>query len=75
MVIFCAELNVVVRRKLYPRALLAPFTDAVNLTPADREAYSSYAKAQRIKGTEEIGVSFRPNPDEPGDDPPSHRSP
>lgn len=71
VIIFCAELNVVVRRKLYPRALLTPFTDAVNLTDADREAYTLYAKAQRNKGTEQIGVSFRPPPDdEAGDDTP-----
>jgi YihY family inner membrane protein len=58
VVVFCAELNVVVCRRLYPRALLTPFTDDVDLTSADRRAYTSYAKAQRNKGFEHIGVRF-----------------
>jgi membrane protein len=52
------ELNVVVARRLWPRALLTPFTDAVELTPADRKAYTSYASAQRHKGFEEVTVTF-----------------
>jgi inner membrane protein YhjD len=52
------ELNVVRVRRLYPRALLAPFTDAVQLTDADRRAYDSYAKAQRHKGFERVEVTF-----------------
>jgi membrane protein len=59
------ELNVVLARKLWPRALLTPFTDAVELTSADRKAYTSYARAQRHKGFEEVTVSFdKPLPDE-----------
>ena len=54
------EVNVVLVRRLYPRALLAPFTDAVQLTDADRRAYSDYAKAQRHKGFQKVRVSFRP---------------
>ncbi|MGZ4502384.1 MAG: YihY/virulence factor BrkB family protein [Nocardioidaceae bacterium] len=52
------ELNVVLVRRLYPRALLTPFTDDVDLTPADRRAYASYVRAQRHKGFESIDVSF-----------------
>ncbi len=52
------ELNVVIARRLWPRALLTPFTDAVELTPADRKAYTSYASAQRHKGFEEVTVTF-----------------
>ena len=52
------ELNVVLARRLYPRALLTPFTDDVDLTPADRRAYASYARAQRHKGFESIDVTF-----------------
>jgi uncharacterized BrkB/YihY/UPF0761 family membrane protein len=52
------ELSVVLRRRLYPRALLTPFTDAVELTEADRRAYDSYAKAQRHKGFEHVEVRF-----------------
>jgi membrane protein len=52
------ELNVVLARRLWPRALLTPFTDSVLLTRADRKAYTSYARAQRHKGFEEVTVSF-----------------
>jgi uncharacterized BrkB/YihY/UPF0761 family membrane protein len=52
------ELNVVIARRLWPRALLTPFTDSVNLTAADRKAYTSYASAQRHKGFEEVTVTF-----------------
>lgn len=52
------ELNVVIARRLWPRALLTPFTDGVELTPADERAYASYAKAQRHKGFQEVVVVF-----------------
>ncbi len=52
------ELNVVLDRHLWPRALLTPFTDSVRLTEADRRAYSGYAAAQRHKGFETVTVDF-----------------
>jgi YihY family inner membrane protein len=52
------ELNVVLARRLWPRALLTPFTDAVDLTDADRRAYALYAQAQRHKGFESVTVRF-----------------
>ncbi len=52
------EINVVLARKLYPRALLTPFTDAVQLTDADRQVYTQYAQAQRHKGFERVTVTF-----------------
>ena len=52
------ELNVVLSQRLYPRALLTPFTDAVELTEADRRAYASYAKAQRHKGFQHVDVTY-----------------
>ncbi|HET6815990.1 MAG TPA: YihY/virulence factor BrkB family protein [Mycobacteriales bacterium] len=58
--VLAAELNVVVRRHLWPRALLTPFTDDVDLTRADERAYGSYAKAQKAKGYEHIDVEFNP---------------
>jgi membrane protein len=61
------ELNVVIARRLWPRALLTPFTDSVELTHADRKAYTSYARAQRHKGFEEVTVSFDKPP--PSDQP------
>jgi uncharacterized BrkB/YihY/UPF0761 family membrane protein len=58
------ETNVVLVKRLYPRALLTPFTDSVELTDADRRVYREYAQAQRHKGFERVQVTF----DEPPDD-------
>jgi membrane protein len=52
------EVNVVLARRLWPRALLTPFTDAVDLTDADRRAYALYAQTQRHKGFESVTVTF-----------------
>jgi len=52
------EVNVVLARRLWPRALLTPFTDAVDLTEADRRAYAMYAQMQRHKGFETVTVRF-----------------
>ncbi len=54
------ELNVVLAKRLRPRALLTPFTDDVELTDADRRVYTEYAQAQRHKGFEKVRVSFHP---------------
>jgi uncharacterized BrkB/YihY/UPF0761 family membrane protein len=67
MAVIGLEINVVIARRLYPRALLTPFTDAVELTEADRRAYADYAKAQRHKGFERVRVTFRPRPRTGGD--------
>jgi YihY family inner membrane protein len=61
-VVLCAEANAVLARRLWPRALLTPFTDNVDLTAADEDAYASYAEAQRTKGYERIDVTFRNRP-------------
>jgi membrane protein len=58
VVVFCAELNVVLRRRLWPRSLLTPFTDDVVLTAADEMVYDGLAMAQRQKTFEQIEVSF-----------------
>lgn len=52
------EVNAVLAKRLYPRSLLTPFTDAVDLTTADRQVYTEYAQAQRQKGFERVSVSF-----------------
>lgn len=56
--VLCVEVNVVRVDKLYPRALLTPFTDAVELTPGDRRSYTGKAKAERHKGFETVHVTF-----------------
>ena len=58
VVVLCVEINVVRVERLYPRALLTPFTDNVSLTKGDRRAYTGQAKAQRSKGFEQIDVDF-----------------
>jgi membrane protein len=65
MAVIGLEVNVVLTRQLYPRALLTPFTDSVDLTEADRRAYADYAKAQRHKGFQRVRVSFAPRQDDP----------
>ena len=70
------EVNVVAQRHLWPRALLAPFIDQVQLTPADKRAYAGYAESETHKGLEVVDVDFgvpqpsggeeRQDTDEPG---------
>ena len=60
VVVFAVEYNAVRAQHLYPRALLTPFTDDVDLTAADENAYTDQAKAQRAKGFETIDVDFDP---------------
>ncbi len=69
------ELNVVLVRRLWPRALLTPFTDSVELTDADRKAYTSYARAQRHKGFEQVDVVFGEPPGVIGSDADDHDDP
>jgi membrane protein len=57
------EVNVVLGKRLYPRALLTPFTDAVRLTEADKRVYREYARAQRHKGFERVHVTFGDPPE------------
>ena len=73
MAVIGIEVNVVLARRLYPRALLTPFTDAVDLTEADERAYAGYAKAQRYKGFQRVRVTFsrsRGEPEDASPDPP-----
>ena len=58
IIVIGLEINVVRRRRLYPRALLTPFTDNVQLTAGDRRAYAQYARMQRHKGFQRISVDF-----------------
>jgi membrane protein len=60
VVVLCVEVNVVRVDRLYPRALLTPFTDDVDLTAGDERSYTGLAKAQRSKGFQEVEVTFDP---------------
>src|SRR5579875_3548841 len=65
ILILAAEINVVQDRHLWPRSLLTPFTDNVELTAADRRVYAMYASTQRFKGFERVRTEFgRRGPDE-----------
>jgi membrane protein len=57
-VVMCAEFNAVRAGGMWPRSLLTPFTDNVELTPGDQRAYTSYAKTELHKTFETIDVSF-----------------
>jgi len=58
--VVATEINVVASRRLWPRALLTPFTDRVALTAADERAYTDYAGSEQRKGFEVIDVGFEP---------------
>jgi membrane protein len=60
IVVIAVEVNTVRALRLYPRALLTPFTDDVDLTHADERTYRQQAEAQRAKGFEQIAVDFEP---------------
>lgn len=75
ILMLAAEVNVVLHRRLWPRALLTPFTDNVELTAADRRAYEMYARAQRFKGFEHVTTEFAPEgQDTPAPSPPPSAS-
>jgi Virulence factor BrkB len=57
-VVVSVEINVVRTKHLYPRALLTPFTDNVDLTRADQRAYTDAATAQQHKGFQTVDVTF-----------------
>jgi siroheme synthase len=54
----CAEVNVVLVERLYPRALLGAFSDDAELTTADRRTYTKKVKAERVKAFERVHVHF-----------------
>ena len=69
VIVFAAQINVVSKRRLWPRALLTLFTDRVELTAADERAYTGYAESERHKGFQVVDVEFEPHPHvEPEDD-------
>ena len=68
IVVFCAEINAVRARRLWPRNLLTPVLDDTVLTPADRASYRSYADTERYQPSEQIHTTYN-------DQPPSHHKP
>jgi membrane protein len=66
--IMAAEVGAVRVMHLWPRSVLTPFTDRVNLSPADRRAYRSYAATEAFKGFQKVRVRFEPPPSKPRSD-------
>jgi membrane protein len=57
-IVLGSEINVVRARRLYPRALLTPFTDNVNLTEADQRVYADAVSSQLFKGFQSVTVQY-----------------
>lgn len=62
VMVLSMEINAVWVLRLWPRALLTPFTDRVQLTEADKRAYAGLARAARLKGFQQIDVGFEKPP-------------
>ena len=58
ILVVTVEINVVRSKRLYPRALMTPFTENVELTGGDQDVYADAAKAQRYKDIQDVEVSF-----------------
>lgn len=58
VLVMSLEINVVRAKGLYPRSLLTPFTEDVDLTEADRQTYTEAAESTRAKESEEVDVTF-----------------
>ncbi|MGH3413592.1 MAG: YihY/virulence factor BrkB family protein [Marmoricola sp.] len=67
IVVLAMEVNVVYAERLWPRALLTPFTDNVELTEADRRTYTGMATSQRTKGFQVIRANYDEQPREERD--------
>ncbi|WP_229749786.1 YihY/virulence factor BrkB family protein [Flexivirga endophytica] len=65
IIVLSMEINAVWTLRLWPRALLTPFTDNVELTDADVRAYGGLARATRLKGFQQIEVGFDRPPELP----------
>ena len=59
-VVVCAEVNVVRVDKLYPRAMLAPFTDNAELSAGDSRTFTDQAaQAEQATTQQNIKVTFK----------------
>jgi uncharacterized BrkB/YihY/UPF0761 family membrane protein len=62
IVVFCAEINVVRARRLWPRNLLTPFVSDVTLTRADQASYRSYVDTERFTPQQQVQTTFDRQP-------------
>ena len=63
ILIYAAEINVVLARRLWPRSLLQP-----PLTEQDRQVYTALAQTAQLRPEQRVEVTFLPERDD-GDDP------
>jgi len=63
IIVLSMEINAVWVLRLWPRSLLTPFTDNVQLTDADVRAYDGLARTSRLKGFQQIEVRFDKPPE------------
>jgi membrane protein len=61
VLVLCVEIDVVRVNHLYPRSLLALFTDDARLTRGDERVYTDAAIAQKAKGFQAVDVRFEDN--------------
>ncbi|GGK68203.1 YihY/virulence factor BrkB family protein [Ornithinimicrobium pekingense] len=69
LVVLAVEVNVVRVKRLWPRALLGPFTTSVPLTEADLQTYRDATASTMIKDYQGVEVTF----DHPAGPPPTAR--
>lgn len=61
--VVCTEIDAVLVQRLYPRSLFSMYPDDRATTPADRRAYTIYARTERQKDFQNVDVSFdQPEP-------------
>lgn len=56
--VLSVEINAVRAKRLYPRSLLTPFIDDVDLTGGDQKVYADAARMERHKTFQNVDVSF-----------------
>ena len=66
VLVLCVEIDVVRVDHLYPRALLTPFFDDVDLTRGDERVYTDAARAQQAVRAQRVDVHFEDEPDSSG---------
>ncbi len=72
VLVLSVEINVVRVEGLYPRALLAPFTEDTDLTDADEQSFTDTATSTKVKESEDVEVTF--DDDDDDDDAPKVKS-
>ena len=62
VLVYAAEINVVLARRLWPRSLLQP-----PLTEQDRQVLTALAETEKLRPEQRVEVTFRPEQEDGGD--------